>query len=184
MKKLQIFNFPCLAGGREFSIFKIILFVVTLVIIAGIVFFAFYKINLAKKASIKAELPPNIKVGETIGVPIFIDTKDETINAAEIYLEFNPEEIEIISVSKDESFFELWITDEPKFSNEKGEISFAGGLPTPGLQGKGQVGSIEAKPLKKGTIMLTFDSKTRILRNDGLGTTIEFLNDPIVIKTK
>ena len=151
---------------------KIIIAVLAILVIAGIIFLVFSKLNFARKAEISADLPKLIKVNQAITLPIIIDTTGETINAAEIYLKFDSQAIKVESVSKDNSFFELWITDEPKFSNEKGEISFAGGLPTPGFKGKGEIGQIIFIPKKSGWTEISFDSKTRALLNDGKGTAI------------
>lgn len=124
------------------------------------------------------------KTNQKVTIPIVLDTKEETINAAEVYLAFHPEEIRVGSVSRDNSFFRLWITNEPKFSNEDGQISFAGGLPSPGFKGKGVIGLITITPLKKGTFNINYDSKTRVLLNDGKGTKLSVRLNPIKIKVQ
>ncbi len=129
-------------------------------------------------------MPEKIASEEKIHIPIFINTQKYIINAAEIYLRFDPSELQVVSVSKENSFFQLWITGEPKFSNETGEISFAGGLPTPGFSGKGQVGAVEIVAKKPGRHQLSFDGRTRILLNDGLGTAIPLNLRPIKFKVK
>jgi hypothetical protein len=139
---------------------------------------------MPKKVTIAAEIPSSIKVNQKITLPIFIDTSGLIINAAEVYLKFDPATLKVESASKENSFFQLWITDEPKFSNDKGEISFAGGLPKPGFQGRGQIGSVNIIPLKSGLQTLSFDQKSRILLNDGVGTEAPLKLEPIKIKVK
>lgn len=149
-----------------------------------VVGFLFYRTNFARRASITIKPSVNPKVNQNVELPVRIDTAGATINAAEIYLTFDPEAIKVESVSKDNSIFELWITDEPKFSNEKGEISFAGGLPTPGFKGKGEIGNIKFTPLRAGQTEINFDSKTRALLNDGKGTAISLNLPPIKFKVE
>lgn len=157
------------------------LFYVGLIGIIGIVY---WYVKQPAPAEIETRVPKQVAVEQLISIPISIDTKGRTINAAEIYLTFDPSLIKIESVSKEGSFFQLWIKDEPRFSNEKGEVSFAGGLPTPGFKGKGQVGLVTLRLLEAQETKLTFESKTRILLNDGLGTAIPLNLEPIVIRPK
>lgn len=130
---------------------------------------------------ITASVPHRPAVGQSVTIPIYIDTGSDTINAAEVYLTFDPSVIAVDSVAKDPSFFQLWITDQPAYSNETGTLSFAGGLPSPGFKGRGQVGSVTLHFLKHQAASLTFESKTRILKNDGQGTAVPLIVRPIII---
>lgn len=150
-----------------------------LVVFGGIVFVT---LRNNRRARVTIEMPSTLTVNRAIEAPVFIDTHTDTINAAEVYLTFDPTAFRVESVSKDNSFFKIWIDKQPAFSNEAGTISFAGGLPTPGFQGRGQVGVITLLPLKKGSVTLTFDPKTRILKNDGSGTTVPLLMPPITTR--
>lgn len=137
-----------------------------------------------KTPTVWGELNQSVKQNQKIFIPIFVNTEDKTINALEVYLKFDPNELRVESVSKDNSFFQLWIKDEPKFNNDKGEISFAGGLPNPGFKGTGQIGSIEITPLKAGLLTISFDGRTRMLLNDGVGTESALISQPIKIRVK
>lgn len=112
-------------------------------------------------------------------IPISLDTAGQTINAAEVFLSFDPQSVRIDSVSKDGSILRFWITDEPKFSNVSGVISFAGGLPTPGFRGNGMIGTIAFTLLKPGPALLHFQSKSRVLLNDGKGTSVALTQDDL-----
>ena len=164
--------------------FKIIIWVIAVlaIVLAGCLFFS--KLKQSKSASISFGSTRSVKLSEEQVIPIIIDTNGTAINAAEVYLKYNPDLVEVISVSKENSFFTLWITDSPTFSNEKGEISFAGGLPTPGFNGKGQIGSIKIKAKKLGQITFEFDSKTRALKNDGVGSQLNLKLAPLILKVK
>lgn len=124
------------------------------------------------------------KVGQTVTIDINIDTRTRNINAAEVYLRYDPKMIKVISAEKEGSFFQLWIPDEPKFSQKSGTISFAGGLPTPGLTGKGKIGSVKAKLIKRGETKIYFLQKSRMLLNDGKGTSTPLLMNPISVTIK
>ncbi len=104
-----------------------------LIVLGLIILSLFWYRNRPYFATVYLETPTRFQAGATVTLPLFVDTKAEIINAGEVYLNFDPSGIEVVAVSKDKSFFTLWITDQPTFSNEKGEISFAGGLPTPGF---------------------------------------------------
>jgi hypothetical protein len=163
---------------------KIIIFFLSVVAICiGIILFAFWCYNRAKEATIALVAPKIVKVGEEIKIPVEINTAGESINAA-VYLKFDSNNLEVISLYKDDSIFELWVTDEPKYSNEKGEISFAGGLPTPGFSGIGQIGVIGLQAKKQGDFTIEFDKKSRALLNDGYGTEIGLRLDPITIRAR
>ena len=124
-------------------------------------------------ASISGPSVLRARQGETVTLPIFIDTAGQTINAAEVYLEFDPAKFEVTSISKDGSFFTIWIKDEPAYSNDDGKISFAGGLPYPGFKGRGQVGTVTIKPkVAPLSTQLVFTTRTQVLLNDGLGTKV------------
>lgn len=168
----------------SFSKFKRIIYIISMLLIVAIVVFVLWRQNKVKEAEIILKIPKNVRVEEEIDIPINIDTANQNINAAEVYLRFDPADLEVLSVSKDNSFFSLWIKDQPAFSNERGEISFAGGLPNPGFSGRGQIGSIKVKTKRKGSILIEFDQKSRTLLSDGLGTEIKLHLDPINFKVE
>lgn len=119
----------------------------------------------------------SFQVGKTFSVELRVDTADVLINAAEVKIYFPAKNLEVLKIAKEGSVFSLW-PKEPIFSNESGEISFAGGLPHPGFKGAGQIIVIEFRAKKAGEAILTFD-ESRVLANDGQGTNILlFINNP------
>lgn len=172
---------PQTSNLKQFNIKTILIIVIILAMAMGIFELSRYQ-NISKSASIKAEMPKTLKINQEVNIPVKINTANQNINAAEVYLKFNPTDLEVISLSKDKSFFTLWIKDQPAFSNEKGEISFAGGLPNPGFKGDGQIGTIKLKVKKKGDVKIEFDQRSRALLNNGSGTEIKLQLDPIKFK--
>jgi hypothetical protein len=108
-------------------------------------------------------------------VKIMINTEGECINAVDLELIFNPEILEVEDFSRGNSIISLWLKD-PVFSNEKGLISFTGGI-TGGYCGKikgdpGEsniLGRVIFKAKKEGFSELNFSQNSEILLNDGLG---------------
>ncbi len=163
----------------QYSVFYIPPILIVMALAVG-----FYLQHQPKQAVILSDLPVKIETNQSVTIPIIIDTDEHVINAIEVYLAFDPSAFKVESISKESSFIQIWITDQPSFSNEAGTISLAGGLPNPGFSGRGTIGSVELTPLKSGIQRLTFDPKTRILLNDGLGSQVDLQMRPIVLQVK
>ncbi len=113
-------------------------------------------------------------IGDIFSVNIIVNSPDAGINAAEGILNFNAAQLQAISISKDDSIFNLW-TIEPAFSNlqsgEQGIINFGGGA-TKSFQGKsGKIATVKFKALRESESRVNFSSGA-ILAADGLGTNI------------
>ena len=67
--------------------------------------------------------------GDMFVVTVRVDTdKDECINAADVAVAFPKDLVKVSAVSKGESLMTLW-TDGPLIENEKGSVSWSGGIP-------------------------------------------------------
>jgi cell division protein ZapA (FtsZ GTPase activity inhibitor) len=110
-------------------------------------------------------------VGKTFSVSIKVDSGGGVgINAAEAVLNFDPQYLQVNSVSKSGSIFTLWPV-EPTFSNSKGEVSFAGGSPQAYTGNSGVIVSITFLAKKGGTTKVEFKSGS-VLAADGKGTNV------------
>ena len=138
----------------------------------GILFCLF--IPLKTEAAILSFLPQSQEIyqGDSFMVAVWLDTEGENVNAVEGCLSFPKEKIEAVDIRKGSSILNLW-PQEPFFSNEKGEISFVGGLPT-GFRGQGQIFSIIFRPVAglnlPQIVSLSFQKKSKVLLHDGQGT--------------
>ena len=65
------------------------------------------------------------EVGDVFEIKVLADTGDESMNAAEAEITFDPNELSVEDVSTDGSVLSLWPTP-PTFSNETGTIRFSG----------------------------------------------------------
>ena len=113
----------------------------------------------------------NYTVGNTFSVEIKVNSGGVAINAVEATMAFDPDKLEVRSISKAGSALTLWV-QEPTYSNSAGSISFAGGKPSPGYSGSaGHIISIVFKAKTGGTAYLNFAAGS-IMADDGKGTNV------------
>ncbi|MFQ6049489.1 MAG: cohesin domain-containing protein [Candidatus Paceibacterales bacterium] len=119
------------------------------------------------------------KVGEKFFVDVLINVGGTSINAAQATVYFSPEKLKVLEVSKEDSIFSLW-AQEPVWSNTKGEISFVGGLPSPGFIGKaGKVMTVLFQAKSSGEAEISF-GKEKILANEPKGMDIFSFSQEVV----
>jgi hypothetical protein len=96
---------------------------------------------------------------------------DQAMNAASGILLFPNDKLEIVSISKNGSIFNLWV-QEPTFSNSAGTLNFEGIVLNPGFIGSdGKIITINFKAKSVGSAKLILSSAS-VLANDGKGTNI------------
>lgn len=108
--------------------------------------------------------------GGTFTVSVVVDSAGKSINAAEGTLSFDADQLSVVSASRGNSIFSLWVT-EPAFSNSAGTVSFSGGSPAGYSGSAGTVMSVTFRAKTAGTARLTF-SQGAVLANDGKGTNV------------
>ncbi len=108
--------------------------------------------------------------GSTFTVRVTVNTKGAPINAADGTLSFNPKELQVVSVSRGSSIFNLWTT-EPTFSNSAGTISFSGGSPTGYTGSGGTIMSVTFRTLGAGSPRVSMTNGS-VLAADGRGTNV------------
>lgn len=94
----------------------------------------------------------------------------QAINAAGIDINYDPEDLKILSINKDDSFCELFI--EEKFDNAAGKVNFSCGKPYPGIATTSEIFKIFFTKIKTGTTTLAFAGDNLVLANDGFGTDV------------
>ncbi len=123
----------------------------------------------------------SVNVGNIVSVKVVVNTEGQYINNGEAIIQFSPDLLEVISISKSPSVFSLWV-EEPTFSNSLGRISFNGGVANPGFNGaSGSIASITFKAKKAGDASVIF-SDASVRKNDGLGTDILNAKNSALIK--
>jgi hypothetical protein len=146
--------------------------VVIIIVCAAVIASLLAVNNKPRSARLWLKTPASIHQNEAIIIPLYLNTVGTTINAAEVYIRFDPSLLEVQSVSKEGSFFTLWIDGQPRFSNIDGTISFAGGIPNPGYSDEGIIGKVTFKARQSGNTRLQITDESRILKNDGIGTVV------------
>ena len=112
----------------------------------------------------------NYRVGSQFSIKVKVNSDGAPINAAKSEISFSTNLLEVQSLSKSGSIFSLW-PEEPTFSNSKGQISFAGGVPAPGFTGVGTILTINFRAKKAGEAKPSFNNG-QVLAADGRGTNI------------
>lgn len=113
----------------------------------------------------------NFTVGNILNTSVLVNTEGVSINNADAVINFPSSLLEVISISKSDSIFSLWV-EEPTFSNSAGSITFNGGMPTPGFNGSaGKLLNITFRVRNPGLASLIFSSAA-VRANDGYGTDI------------
>jgi hypothetical protein len=138
-----------------------------------LIFISFVLGDEADAAGASLYLSPSsglYSLGSTFSVEIELDTGGESINAAEGTLIFDPDKINVVSISKSGSIFTLWTT-EPTFSNSLGTIQFGGGTPESFKGSSGTIITIRFHAKLVGTNNVNFSAGS-VLAADFKGTNI------------
>lgn len=108
--------------------------------------------------------------GSTFGVSVRVNTQGVAINSAEATVRYPRNILEVSSISKG-GLFTLW-PSEPTYSNTDGQVTFAGGLPSPGYNGSaGTLITITFRSKSAGSATVNITGG-RVLANDGSGTNV------------
>jgi hypothetical protein len=112
-----------------------------------------------------------LKVGETTDVDVRVNTKT-AINTVGATLKFPEDMLEVVGISKADSFLDLW-TEETTIKEQTGEVHFSGGTLAPGgLSGVGTVVTLTLKAKKAGPAELSFKD-AQIFAADGRGSELQ-----------
>ncbi len=110
-------------------------------------------------------------IGQTFSVGVYVGSADQAMNAASGVVSFSEDTLEVVSISKSGSIFNLWVQD-PSFSNSAGSANFEGIVYNPGFTGTvGKILAITFRAKAEGAAFVSFSSAA-ILANDGSGTNI------------
>lgn len=111
------------------------------------------------------------RIGETFPLRIELDGIKTPINTIQADVSFDPKRLEIIDISTESSFANVFIQKE--INNQVGFGRLTGGLPNPGFQTeRGLFGTIFFQGKGAGLATVDFLPSTIVLANDGKGTNI------------
>lgn len=118
-------------------------------------------------------VPPKgqYRLGEIFPMKIEIAGIKVPINAVQADLGFDPGKLEVVDISTDDSFANIFIQKE--INNEGGYARLTGGLPNPGFfADKGVFGTAFFKGKNPGVAKIEFLPSSMVLANDSKGTNV------------
>ncbi len=107
--------------------------------------------------------------GSTFQVPIFVNTKGQSINGIEVRVNFDKDKLFIVNPTGGTSIIGVWV-EPPGFDNTRGIASYVGVVPNGITTEAGLVGTITFRAKARGQAVVSVASNSKILLNDGLGT--------------
>ena len=131
--------------------------------------------SVIKAAGASLYLSPQtgkVFVGSTFDVSIFVNTGGNDVNAVKADIKFDPKKIQITNPSSGRSFISVWVA-QPSFSNIQGQVSFQGGVPSPGINtSSGLVSTITFRAIAPGETVISVLNSSQVLLDDGKGTNV------------
>lgn len=109
--------------------------------------------------------------GSPFEVPIMIDTHGKSVNAVELYIQFDPRKLTIVDPVGRQSVVGVWI-EPPTYSNSLGTLKLVGTIPGGITTSAGLIAKITFKGIAPGESRVTFLKKSQVLANDGLGSDV------------
>lgn len=151
--------------------------------IIAIIFAACMLAAPAARAAVLYTMPETqtVEPDDTVTVDVRLNSENDTINAVQARVLFDPSALEVVEVSKAGSFLVLW-TEQPKVDAKAGVITFSGGTPNGSYVVNGRLVSIVFRSKHLGSTTVLFDTGTSgVYRNDGLGTKVSLTAKPATI---
>ena len=137
----------------------------------GVVVLVFILPNFSNAATLfLSPSSGNYNSGGQMSVSVRINTESEAINAVDGTIGFNPDILEVSSVTKGTAV-SLWV-QEPSYSNKAGNVNFGGVILNPGYYGSnGNILTINFRAKGSGKAEISFKAGS-VLANDGYGTNV------------
>ncbi|MBM3205450.1 hypothetical protein FJZ41_01200 [Candidatus Shapirobacteria bacterium] len=111
------------------------------------------------------------KLGEIFPMKIEITGITKPVNAVQADVTFDASRLEVVDISTDQSFANIFIQKE--LNNDVGFARLSGGLPNPGFFAeKGVFGTIFFKGKMAGLVEVSFLPSSLVLANDGRGSNV------------
>lgn len=124
--------------------------------------------------------PTRIAPGETTAFDIMLSTTIP-INAMSATLAFPPDLLEVVSISKERSFLDLW-TEETAIREDLGEVHWSGGTYRKGgITGTTTALTLRIKAKRAGLARVYF-KEAEVLESDGYGTEVETVDTPFTFE--
>ena len=124
-----------------------------------------------KTASFTIPTKGQYRINEIFPMNIDVAEMQQSINAVQADIGFDPNLLEVYKILKDDSFADVFIQEE--VNNQGGFMRLTGGLPNPGFSGKsGHFATILFRTKAQGVVTVKFLPSSMVLANDGQGSNI------------
>lgn len=125
----------------------------------------------AKTASFVIPPRSQYRLGQIFPLKIDIQNVNNSINVVQADLSFDPNILEVVSISTEDSFANVFVQKE--VNNEGGWARLSGGVPNPGFAGeRGLFGTVYFMAKTPGLTRVEYMSSSMVLANDGKGSNI------------
>ena len=173
--KVKIQNYPRYAVGfGEANSFKLKILIA--------LFFALFVFNFsfAEAAVLYAgSASENISEGQSFVVEWFVDTQNEALNLLSLQLNFSPDTLEVLEISRGSSILSLWL-QEPTADQTAGTITFTAGAPGGFNDSNVPILRTTLLAKKAGRAQISMSESSVALRHDGKGTPASLNFAPLV----
>jgi hypothetical protein len=123
-----------------------------------------------KPGVLTIQIPEKVLVNQPFKLTLEMDTQNQNVNAAGVYLIFEASKLRVLNIDTADSFCQFY--PEKRFDNNLGMVSLACGSPHPGFSGKNNLVTLELMPLVLGKTQVSIDPKSQLLLSNGKGTNI------------
>lgn len=110
-------------------------------------------------------------VGQNFDLPIYINTKGNSINTINLQLNFDQSKLAIVKPSFGRSIFGVWL-EPPTYDNKNGTASFVGIIPNGIVTDSGLIATITFEALKSGKAEVVLNNYSSANLNDGFGSDV------------
>lgn len=113
------------------------------------------------------------RLGEIFPIKIEITGIEQSINAVQADLGFNPAKLEVVNITTNDSFADIFIQKE--INNDTGYARLTGGIPNPGYfsnSGKGIFGTVYFRGKTPGLARIRYLPSSLVLVNNGHGDNV------------
>lgn len=107
----------------------------------------------------------------TFDVSVLLNTQGKSVNSVELDLKFPADKLQMVKPSSDKSLLSLWL-EPPVYSNTAGTARLVGIIPNGITTSGGLIATMTFKAIATGTAVITVQSSSRVLANDGAGTDV------------
>lgn len=117
-----------------------------------------------------------IYVDNFFEVPIYLNTKGQSLNLLDLRVKYDPSKIEVASLTTGDKdpIFGFWV-EFPKYDNIKGEISLIGVILNGINTESGYISSVNFKAINPGQNIFSLSDLSSVYLNDGKGTKTELV---------